>query len=86
MVTKSNFVVWLTGLPCSGKTTIARRILLFLQKKGCASELLDGDDFRGKFCPHLGFSGKDRDENIEKAAEVARKFSEEGKIVICSFV
>ena len=81
-----NFVLWLTGLPCSGKTTIAQNISELLQKSGHKIKLLDGDDFRKNFCPHLGFSSKERDDNIKKAIIIAKKFFNEGNTVICSFV
>lgn len=86
MIAHYNFVLWLTGLPCSGKTTIAQNISRFLQKSGYAIKLLDGDNFRKKFCPYLGFTTKDRNENIKNVATVAKKFLKERKIVICSFV
>jgi len=52
-------VVWLTGLPCSGKTTIATEVSLRLQRRGLNVDVLDGDEVRKRY-PTLGFSKEDR--------------------------
>ncbi len=63
----SSKVIWLTGLPCSGKTTIAK----ILQKE-LGGYLLDGDEIRKGLCSDLGFSEKDRNENVRRVGEVAK--------------
>ncbi len=79
-------VVWFTGLSGSGKTTLARALERRLFAAGCRTALLDGDTLRHGFCGDLGFSPADRMENIRRAGEVARLFSEQGSIVLCAFV
>jgi bifunctional enzyme CysN/CysC len=79
-------VVWLTGLPGSGKSTIARGLEQRLFDQGLRTMLLDGDQVRHGLCADLGFSAEDRAENIRRVGEVARLFFEAGHIVICTFV
>ncbi|RLI22049.1 adenylyl-sulfate kinase, partial [Candidatus Bathyarchaeota archaeon] len=50
------FVVWITGLPGSGKTTIARRLEAKLKEKGLKVEVFDGDEVRRNLSAGLGFS------------------------------
>jgi len=75
-------VIWLTGLPSSGKTTLAGE----LGKAIRPSILLDGDRVREGLCKGLGFSDEGRAENIRRAAEVAVLACESGITPICSFV
>ena len=77
---------WLTGLPCSGKTTIANRLHEELINHGYQSVTLDGDDIRSKLNEDLGFSDKDREENLRRVAHTAQLFNDKGNIVIASFV
>ena len=78
--------LWLTGLPCSGKTTLAKRLKEELDNRGYKAVSLDGDDVRGKLNEDLGFSAKDRNENLRRIAHVAKLFNENGNFVIASFV
>ncbi|NQU95133.1 MAG: adenylyl-sulfate kinase [Candidatus Omnitrophica bacterium] len=78
--------VWLTGLPCSGKTTLAKRLKEELDNRGYKAVHLDGDDVRGKLNKDLGFSVEDRKENLRRIAHVAKLFNENGNFVIASFV
>ena len=78
--------LWLTGLPCSGKTTIAKRVKEELDNRGYKAVSLDGDDVRGKLNADLGFSEEDRNENLRRIAHVAKLFNENGNFVIASFV
>lgn len=78
--------VWLTGLPCSGKTTLAKGLASFLSKNGIAVKHFDGDEFRKGLSRDLGFSGRDRRENIRRAAEVNKFFLDSGFIAINSFI
>lgn len=77
---------WLTGLPCAGKTTLAKRVKEELDNRGYKTVHLDGDDVRGKLNADLGFSFEDRKENLRRVAHIARLFNENGNIVIASFV
>jgi bifunctional enzyme CysN/CysC len=79
-------VIWLTGLPGAGKTTIAKGVERRLFESGHHTMLLDGDQLRHGLCGDLGFTPTDRAENIRRAGEVARLFFEQGAIVLCAFV
>ncbi len=79
-------VLWFTGLSGSGKSTIARKVMEKLFDQGCQVALLDGDNIRHGLCGDLGFSGKDRSENIRRVGEVAKLFYEQGNLVICTFI
>lgn len=82
----SSSIIWLTGLPASGKTTIARELEKNLHKMGVHTYILDGDNMRHGLNNDLGFSRDNRRENIRRVAEVAKLFSDAGTIVICAFV
>ena len=79
-------VLWLTGYSGSGKSTIARNLEKTLFEAGCQTMLLDGDNVRHGICRDLGFSDKDRSENIRRVGEVAKLFFESGNIVVCAFI
>lgn len=66
------FTVWFTGLPSSGKSTLARLLEGRLTQQGCRVEVLDGDEVRQRLSRGLGFSKADRDENIRRIAYVAK--------------
>jgi len=78
------FTIWLTGLPCSGKTTIAN--LLKEKLKEFKVEIIDGDVFRKEFAKDLGFSEEDRKENMLRAAIVAKTANMLGYIAIVALV
>jgi len=78
--------VWLTGLPRSGKSTIAYELERRLFDAGFNSCVLDGENARLGFSKDLGFSADDRAENLRRAAEVARVLNDAGMICICAFV
>jgi adenylylsulfate kinase len=79
-------VIWFTGLPASGKSTIAHLLELELYQLGIRSYVLDGDNLRHGLNSDLGFSREDRMENIRRAVEVARLFADAGLIVMCAFI
>jgi bifunctional enzyme CysN/CysC len=79
-------VVWLTGLPASGKSTLARALERRLFGKGGSPILLDGDTLRAGLNGDLGFSEKDRSENIRRLAEVATHLARNGHIAIVAAV
>jgi len=79
-------VVWFTGLPGAGKSTIAHEVERKLFLRGCRTFVLDGDNVRHGLCWNLGFSEADRCENIRRVGEVAKLFREAGMIVLCAFV
>jgi len=78
--------VWLTGLSASGKSTIAFELERRLIELGHACFVLDGDNIRHGLNRDLGFSPRDRTENIRRIAEVAHLLNEAGLIVITAFI
>jgi adenylylsulfate kinase len=85
------FTIWLTGLPCSGKTTIANALMEKLNSdlslnRGIDFINLDGDDLREKLNSDLTFTPEDRKENLRRVGHVAQLFNSKGINVICSFV
>ncbi len=79
-------VLWMVGLSGSGKSTLAKAIEQELHQKGFLTQLLDGDNLRSGINNNLGFSDADRQENIRRAAEVAKLFVNCGVLTICSFI
>ncbi len=79
-------VIWMVGLSGSGKSTLARAAENSLHQQGKVTMLLDGDNLRTGVNNNLGFSQEDRRENIRRAAEVAKLFSQCGIITICSLI
>ena len=79
-------VVWLTGLPGSGKSTIASVLERKLIGRDVRTVLLDGDNLRHGLNRNLGFSPEDRAENVRRVGEVARLFAEAGVIALCALV
>jgi bifunctional enzyme CysN/CysC len=79
-------VLWLTGLPASGKSTLARALERRLFGKGGSPILLDGDTLRAGLNSDLGFSASDRSENIRRLAEVATHLARNGHIAIVAAV
>jgi len=80
------FVVWLTGLPASGKTTIARKLEERLKECGWDTEVLDGDELRKGLSEDLGFSREDRLRHGRRVAYLAKMLAKHGVAVIVSLV
>lgn len=78
--------VWLTGLPASGKSTIAARVEKRLVDAGRFAYRLDGDNLRHGICGDLGFTREDRIENVWRVGQVARLFADAGAIALVSLV
>jgi bifunctional enzyme CysN/CysC len=79
-------VLWLTGLPASGKSTLAMHLERRLFERGCHAYVLDGDNVRTGLCSDLGFSPEDRHENIRRVGEVAALFADAGTLAIAAFI
>ncbi|CAM5308000.1 Adenylyl-sulfate kinase OS=Afipia felis OX=1035 GN=cysNC PE=3 SV=1 [Afipia felis] len=82
----SGAVVWFTGLPGAGKSTLARALERRLFSRGGSAILLDGDTLRAGLNSDLGFSQQDRRENIRRLAEVAAHLARNGHIAIVAAV
>ena len=78
--------VWLTGLPASGKSTLAKALEARLLHGGCPAARLDGDNLRHGLCGDLGFTMADREENIRRIAHVAKLLAEAGVIAVVAVV
>ena len=79
-------VLWITGLPCSGKTTLSEKLRLSLCHKNILTYVIDGDQIRKGLSSDLGFLKEDRSENIRRVGEVAKLFSDVGFVVIASLI
>ncbi len=79
-------VVWFTGLPSSGKSTLANEVEKNLMKEGLKTYILDGDNIRTGLCKGLGFSEEDRAENIRRIGEVSKLFVDAGVVTLSAFV
>ena len=79
-------LLWLTGLPSSGKSTIAYTVEHALVNSGHLAYVLDGDNIRFGLNKNLGFSAADRAENIRRIGEVGKLFVDGGYITLASFV
>lgn len=79
-------IIWFTGLSGAGKSTLAHAVEERLHQMGCRTFVLDGDNVRHGLCGDLGFSAKDREENIRRVGEVAKLFMEAGVIVLTAFI
>lgn len=79
-------VIWFTGLSASGKSTIAHLTEKELYNRGFSTYSLDGDNVRHGLCADLGFSHRDRTENIRRIAEMVKLFVDAGLIVLTAFI
>jgi adenylyl-sulfate kinase len=80
------FVLWFTGLPSSGKTTLAKTMADRLRDLGLKVELLDGDEVRKSLSPDLGFSKKDRETHAQRVAYLCKLLSRNGIVSIVSLI
>jgi len=85
-VGEKGFVVWFTGLPSAGKTTLARMVERELLERGLKVEVLDGDDVRKNLSKGLGYSKEDRDTNIRRVGYVCKLLSRNGVAAIASCI
>ena len=80
------FVVWITGLSGSGKSTVSRKLKAELEARGHKVELIDGESFRKSISEGLGFSKEDRKKHIERMCEVAKLLLRNDVIVIIAAI
>ncbi len=83
---KRGICIWLTGLPCSGKSTIAKKLAEELSERGRDTEILDGDIVRDILNKDLGFSKEDRLENMRRVSVLAELLTKHGVDVIVALV
>jgi adenylyl-sulfate kinase len=78
--------LWLTGLPCSGKTTLGQALVARLLAAGRNAELLDGDVLRRDRWKDLGFTQRDREENVRRIGRLAEEQASQGIVAVVSAV
>jgi adenylylsulfate kinase len=79
-------ILWFTGLSGAGKSTLAGDLEEKLFSMGYQVYLLDGDNVRHGLCKDLGFSDKDRIENIRRVGEVSKLMLDAGMIILAAFI
>ena len=80
---EKGFTVWFTGVPASGKTTIAMEVELRLKDRGIKVENLDSDKVRANISPNLGYTLEARDENTKRLAFLSNILCRNG---VCTLV
>jgi adenylyl-sulfate kinase len=78
--------LWMTGLPGSGKSTVAAGVEAQLLAQGRSTYVLDGDNLRHGLNGDLGFSAEDRAENVRRTAEVSALLADAGVVVLVALV
>ncbi|MCV7287525.1 adenylyl-sulfate kinase [Mycolicibacterium wolinskyi] len=78
--------IWFTGLPASGKSTVAVAVERALVESGQVAYLLDGDNLRHGLSDDLGFSAGDRTENIRRVGHLTRLLADAGVVALASLV
>ncbi|ADG76479.1 adenylylsulfate kinase [Cellulomonas flavigena DSM 20109] len=86
MSDRDGMTLWLTGLPSTGKSTIAADVADRLRRDGARVTVLDGDEIRAELTPDLGYSRADRDENVRRIGFVARLLAAQGVVVLAPVV
>jgi len=79
-------VIWLTGIPASGKTTLALELKKFYEQKGLQIDILDGDEIRKTLSKDLGFSPEDRKEHNRRVIFVAQILAKNGVTTIVPLI
>jgi adenylylsulfate kinase len=80
------FTLWFTGLPCSGKSTLANKVEEILLERGMKVEVLDGDIVRTNLTKGLGFSKEDRDTNIRRIGFVCHLLTRNDVVAIAAAI
>ena len=83
---QKGFTIWFTGLPSSGKSTLARMVQKGLDEIGLDVMVLDGDEMRQRLSKDLKFSKEDREENVRRIAFVAKLLTKVGGIAIVAAI
>jgi len=80
------FCLWFTGLPCSGKTSIAQAMIPLLRERGWRVELLDGDEVRRGLSSDLGFDRKGREAHAGRVTFVAKVLARNNVVAIVALI
>ena len=81
-----SFILWFTGLPCAGKSTLANAVESALHQQKLHTYLLDGDNVRHGLNRDLGFSMQERTENLRRIGEVGKLFLDAGIVTLAAFI
>jgi adenylylsulfate kinase len=84
--TGDGFVVWIEGLPGSGKSTLSKAVATKLRAERWKVEVLDGDEVRKTFFPELGYSRKDRETHARRVSQLARLLTRQGTAVLVAMI
>ena len=82
----TGFVVWFTGVPATGKSTVATIVEQELRSLGLKVENLDSDEVRANISPNLGYTLEARDENTKRLAFLGKLLSRNGVAVLITAV
>lgn len=82
----SGVCVWLTGLPCSGKSSTAAALSPLLAASGWTPTVLDGDIVRRTLFPELGYTRADRDANVRRVGRLSAEIIRRGGLVVCALI
>jgi adenylylsulfate kinase len=85
-LSNNGLVIWFTGLPKSGKSTISNLLSTELENIGIKAEQLDSKILRKTISKDLGFNKEDRNQNISRAMHIAKMLTRNGAIVLSSFI
>jgi adenylylsulfate kinase len=80
------FTLWFTGLPCSGKSTLAKSVEETLLERGLPVEVFDGDEIRTNLTKGLGYSKEDRDTNIRRVGYVCNLLTRNKVVAIAAVI
>ena len=87
IIKRPGFTVFLTGLPASGKSSLAQVLCARLREiEHRAVTILDGDELRRSVCADLGFSKQDRDTNVRRVGSLAAEITRRGEVAICALI
>ena len=78
--------IWITGLPCAGKTTLANALCEALRRSGAPVVVLDGDDVRRSLSVDLGFDEAARRENVRRCGAVAELITRSGVFAVVALI
>ena len=79
-------VIWLTGIPASGKTILAEGLKNYYEKQGTPVEILDGDEIRKSLSKDLGFSPEERKEHNRRVIFVAKILAKNGVVTLVPLI